>query len=238
VTDKFQWISTVAADNRLSVAERYVLALAVLQYVHRNGDTFAVRQVTIADRLTVSTRTVQSAIRHGTELGYLELANPRNRGRGHHRADEHRIRIPANHAGITARNTGKPRPRYPQTTTEIAARNNTPSSDNNTRIGSLEGFIEGSGAAGAPPPSPLCTKHPHGTTDPCRSCQTAREGLKVWEADEIQRRRERNRAQRAATNACRWCDNGQLLGDDGTPVDPVVRCPHCRPATITAEARW
>jgi hypothetical protein len=102
-------------------------------------------------------------------------------------------------------------------------------------------------------PPPHCDAHmPYGTGESCRRCKTHRINHERWLQRNPHRANARNGkphklralAELAAetrgielTNACRHCDHGWLIGDDGTPLDPVVRCPHCRPAIITNQAR-
>lgn len=102
-------------------------------------------------------------------------------------------------------------------------------------------------------PSTYCDAHmPYGTGESCRRCKTHRINHERW----LQRNPHRAIAINAkphklralaelaaevreieTADLCRLCDHGWVIGDDGTPLDPVVRCPHCGPAAIAAEAR-
>ena len=83
----------------------------------------------------------------------------------------------------------------------------------------------------AAPKSRFCKNHPDGTDKPCRACMAAREA-----AEAAERERE-SMASRAAAESrakviadiamCAMCDDaGWLLGADGEPVEPAIRCTH------------
>ncbi|TXH20576.1 MAG: hypothetical protein E6R06_21815 [Mycobacterium sp.] len=80
-------------------------------------------------------------------------------------------------------------------------------------------------------PRPICTKHDENHDGPCHACRRRRE----WDRDnagriEAAEREQRRAAQAAAEQAirdCPLCDDGAwLLGKDGTPMDPAVKCDH------------
>jgi hypothetical protein len=91
---KFGWMAAVAEDDRLSASARLVLTYIAHQNVHRDDDWFCVRQVTVAAKLHMRRQTVGDALRRGRELGWLELAMERQRGRGWHQADTYRLTHP------------------------------------------------------------------------------------------------------------------------------------------------
>lgn len=78
---------------------------------------------------------------------------------------------------------------------------------------------------------PQCPDHEENHDGPCHACRRRRE----WDRDnagriEAAERERRRTAQAAAEQAirdCRLCDDGQWrLGEDGTPMDPAVKCDH------------
>jgi|SRR5271156_2565345 len=91
---KFAWMAAVAEDDRMSDAARLILTYIAHQNVHVGEDTFCVRQTTVADKLHKRRQTVGAALRRGRELGWLELAAERTRGRGWHKADTYRMTHP------------------------------------------------------------------------------------------------------------------------------------------------
>ena len=82
------------------------------------------------------------------------------------------------------------------------------------------------------PNNPRCPTHAHVAADDrgpnCRACKAHRE----WLEGEPERRRseivELNRLAKTLERECPMCDGGWLLADDGTPVEPAVRCDHER----------
>ena len=120
--DKFEWMDAVSSDTRLPVAERFLLALAAFKYAYKSKDLFCVRQTTIAARFNVSDRMVRKAISAAKQLGYIVPAEPRQRGRGHCRADEYRLVIPEHCAGISDVNTGTDWSKYRNGLVEIPER--------------------------------------------------------------------------------------------------------------------
>lgn len=101
----------------------------------------------------------------------------------------------------------------------------------------------------APRPSPMrpleavpdlyCPRHKGPSPDPCRDCANQKQLRAAALADHAQR----DGIEKARTAALRlWCwlcddDLGQLLGPDGAPLDPVVRCDHPANAQADAERR-
>ncbi|WP_197373464.1 hypothetical protein [Mycolicibacterium baixiangningiae] len=157
--DKASWIGTVAADDRLSPGERFVLLFAAYKYVRRDEGTLRVRQATIADRCSVSERVVRNALTKAKRLGYIVTAQTRQRGRAHHGPDLHQLTLPVglpvdragNDDGIPVRidtNTGTDRPEYRHETTGIPVRPDAVNSENPTPIGFLPGSLTGSMCGG------------------------------------------------------------------------------------------
>lgn len=99
--NKHRWMQAVSTDKRIGNT-RFLLSVAVHHFV-RNGDSVLyARQATIAERFSVSDRTVSEAIARGRQCGYLVSDGERKRGRGNREADRWRLEIPADSAGITA----------------------------------------------------------------------------------------------------------------------------------------
>jgi hypothetical protein len=92
---KFAWMARVLEDRWLSPVAKTVLVYCALQYVKGPEDTFCVRQQTVAANLGISrAQTVGDAFAKARKLGWLELAEERQRGRGRHQADIHRLTFP------------------------------------------------------------------------------------------------------------------------------------------------
>jgi hypothetical protein len=79
------------------------------------------------------------------------------------------------------------------------------------------------------PPRPQCHEHEENSGGPCIPCKHRRE----WDekhgqaaaADELDRKRTARATALKAQRDCRLCDEeGWLLGDDGTPIEPGVKC--------------
>jgi hypothetical protein len=187
--DKYAWIGHVAGDQRLTVADRFVLTNAAIKYVRNGNDALRVRQVTIADQFAVGVRTVRQSISRARDLGYLTLAEPRQRGRSHHAPDAYRLLIPASCAAIPI-NSGTDLPEYRHETTEIAAQPNSLTSENADPNGFLNGFIDGTGApasvdANVPaipeePPPRTCKQHAHWDGPSCVPCKSDRKAYEAW----------------------------------------------------------
>jgi hypothetical protein len=104
--------------------------------------------------------------------------------------------------------------------------------------GVLNGSINGPSNGGArqpcpappaPPPEttpaeppPHCTRHPSGTTEPCRACGDARRANERWNHERAQRDAAERQQRRAATDACDRCDHN---GMTETPAG-LARCQH------------
>src|SRR6185295_12148758 len=139
--------------------ERFVLTMTAIRYVTYEEDVFHVRQATIAERFATSESTVYRAFTGAKNLGYLVVAQPRLRGRGHHGPNHHRLVIPVNLTPITEEipfkndgNTRQNHEKYPSKSAEIPVTADSSTSGNDTPkgslIGSLIGSLGGSGAAG------------------------------------------------------------------------------------------
>jgi hypothetical protein len=233
--DKYRWINTVMADARMTEGERFVLVCIAVRYVLNGDDVFRVKQTTIAERCAISDRTVRAALTHAKELAYLVVSQQRQRGPGHHRADEHRLTLPeiqadmagysaselpedssGNTTGLPERNdriTGSKCTELPEAATSVTCENVTPN-----------GFIDGSGD-GSGPASPFCPDHqPHGTTENCPACGRARV---AFQADELARKEAEKTARaaiRAAIDNCNDCDAyGRLDDQSDCPKHPNHR---------------
>lgn len=72
---------------------------------------------------------------------------------------------------------------------------------------------------------PACDSHPEDPDKPCRKCQRRREWEEAQIADELEQRRKHRAAAFQAQLDCLHCDDGGwLLGEDGEPVEPAVKC--------------
>src|SRR5262245_37691565 len=89
--DKFEWMRVVAADARPTDGEKFILWNIAFVSVRSGEDTFCVRHTTIAERWPTSVKTLKRAKSTARSLGYIQIAQARQRGRGHHRADEYRL---------------------------------------------------------------------------------------------------------------------------------------------------
>ena len=78
------------------------------------------------------------------------------------------------------------------------------------------------------PPPKTCDRHAgHPSPPPCGACREARELAEAWEAERDQLARAEALARRARLEACQQCQGtGWLHDDDGTPVEPAVKCEH------------
>jgi hypothetical protein len=88
------------------------------------------------------------------------------------------------------------------------------------------------GASPAAPPR-KCPRHIKDPNPPdCGGCASARREHDAWKADtekaaldELeQKRTAKAAAMKAQTDCCHCDEDGWLLGDDGTPVEPAVKC--------------
>jgi hypothetical protein len=91
---KFGWMARVAEDDRLSDGAVRILTYIANQNVHGSDDWFRVRQQTVADNLHMHVNTVANALKRARELGWLELAEERQRGVAG-KADTYRLTVPA-----------------------------------------------------------------------------------------------------------------------------------------------
>lgn len=180
--NKFQWIDAVAADGRIPDGERFVLTMTAIRYVTYGEDVFHVRQTTIAERFATSRSTVQRAQACARELGYIVRVQPRQRGRGHHGPDHHRLVIPVkltpntDEIGVTDDgNRRQESQKKASKSTQIGVTADSPTSGNDTPKGSLKGSLIGS-LIGGWLDEPRCDDHrnnPH--PPPCHRCKKARE---------------------------------------------------------------
>ncbi|QLF83876.1 hypothetical protein SEA_MOOSEHEAD_68 [Gordonia phage Moosehead] len=101
-----------------------------------------------------------------------------------------------------------------------------------------EGYVSSREPEDAAPPgnldpnNPRCLTHAdvpaHDRGPNCRACRDHR----IWIEQEPERRRahiqEANRSAKAIERDCPLCSEGWLLGDDGLPLEPAVKCSHGR----------
>lgn len=79
-------------------------------------------------------------------------------------------------------------------------------------------------------PRPHCSKHPEENSETnCRACMRRRKWdekhAELAAADELQRKRDEKAAATAALRDCQLCDEeGWVLGSDGKPAEPAVKC--------------
>ncbi|KZM70775.1 hypothetical protein [Nocardia terpenica] len=88
-------------------------------------------------------------------------------------------------------------------------------------------------------PSQWCDRHPGGTPDPCRACQTARQAHHEWQRDRAERRRVAADHKRADIADCALCDEAGWRTPPAELRDadpPVVRCNH-KPGELPAAWR-
>jgi hypothetical protein len=152
---KFAWMARVAEDDRLSDAAARVLTDIANQNVRGNADWFCVRQETVAANLHKHVNTVANALRRGRELGWLELAVERPRGRGWHQANTYRLTTPGKPTPASGyykeiptpgvRNTHTPSEKYAHGEVEIPTRRNSPTSENDPPTGCISTGFRGTG---------------------------------------------------------------------------------------------
>lgn len=253
---KFAWIYALAADESINEAFKYVGIMVALRNLDLDAPTFRVRQSTIATTCGTSIRTVKRAYQRLRESGWIVL-NQRRSGAGG--ADQYRLAIPNLGANLTPSygdlgdSNGQPRGLKRSSkvtqTVNLGDRAETVTSGNGVPKGIYKGFEKGFGkgtaASAAPipdlhpneekisdtePPQRYCTPHmPNGADENCGACGRRERDYQAWKEREPQRRQTRAAARAAAQLACRHCDHGWLLGGDGTPLEPAVKCPHCTP---------
>lgn len=91
---KFVWFDAVYAESRFTDGEKAVLAYIAVLKVSTGGDTFCIRQSTLAGQCGICRRTVSSAVTRAKRLGYLTVSRPRARGWGRQGANELRLSLP------------------------------------------------------------------------------------------------------------------------------------------------
>ena len=82
---------------------------------------------------------------------------------------------------------------------------------------------------GERPPRPHCPDHEENSTDKCGPCARRRRWDEKYgpeiEADELERQRRKRMALADAQRDCIHCDDdGWILGEDGTPAEPAMKC--------------
>ncbi|WP_139830933.1 helix-turn-helix domain-containing protein [Mycobacterium paraense] len=91
---RFIWMNAVEQDTRLTEAQRLILTSCARINVLGGEVTFSLRQETVAERLGVQRQTVGRALAKARELGWLQLVEVRQRGRGWHKGDVHELTVP------------------------------------------------------------------------------------------------------------------------------------------------
>ena len=94
MTDKYAWAKSVETDKRISPLHRLILSHCGIHCVYGTEETFCIRQQTVADHFEVRRQTVGAALTAGRRFGWLQTIE-RQRGRGWHQGDAHRLTIPA-----------------------------------------------------------------------------------------------------------------------------------------------
>jgi hypothetical protein len=164
---KFDWISTLAADSRLSDGHRLIGILIALKNVKFDDPAmeFKVRQTTVAKSCGTSERNVRRAYAELRDHGYIELVRSRERGLGG-KSDKYRLTYPVQDSTVlypdevqdsTDRSTGQNGSKYRTELTEVQDRTNSTSSEN-VPLRVLEKDLEKGlerGAAGAASPTQL-----------------------------------------------------------------------------------
>lgn len=229
--NKWKWFDLVVADTRFTDKERVVLIWIVTKAVLNGKDTFCKRQDTVVARTATSERTVRRAYHRARELGYMVLATERQRGRGHKRADEYRLVIPAKSPEIPATPGQEYRPALAENTGQIELDKHPLNSENAVPLSSLEKSLgEGTGpplpAPFIGPYGPRCRKHLNVEIPPdCRPCGLERERKEAIDKAEAERIAAEKRAIRAAMDSCpNKCDQAGRLDDlSDCPLHPNFR---------------
>lgn len=83
------------------------------------------------------------------------------------------------------------------------------------------------------PPTNRCPRHIHHADPPsCRACGDARLAREAWDAEQQRIERDQRRTNERRLRDCPECDEaGWVLGEDGKPVDPALRCDHAAAVT-------
>lgn len=198
--DKFEWLKAVAADSRFTDGQKVVLMYCAAICVRYGRTTFCVRQETLAERCATTRKSVGVAVRTAKRLGYLSVDRDRQRGRGHHGADEHRLILPENvepSGDIFSEIGNRTGHEYVTGRFEIGNRTEAATSENATPIRSLQGFLKGAAFR-----AEKCQEHANDSlpSDNCEACRIAN---------------------------CPTCDGHHyVLGPDRTPIEPGVKCKH------------
>lgn len=90
--------------------------------------------------------------------------------------------------------------------------------------GPIDGPIDGE-------PPRYCPDHPNDTDRKCGPCKTARLKHEQWQAEQTEQAAQDREARKRAREDCNICGGyWYVLGDDLTPIEPLKRCPVCKPA--------
>ncbi|WP_219067111.1 helix-turn-helix domain-containing protein [Candidatus Mycobacterium methanotrophicum] len=233
---KFDWLRTVYGQPEFKDGEKAVLAYVAVFSVMTGGNTFRVRQDTLAERCGVSESTVYRAMKRGKDLGYLAMSRRRKSGTGCHGADELRLTLPESPVKLTTDSQKSPvnmttdsaesPVKFTRVTRQIDGyiRNNSSLHSSLKEKGPASKLVP---AADSHRPPPICSKHPDGPNhdEPCRPCKRWREWQEQEQARTAESQREAVRARNAVRDACSLCDEaGWLYGDDGGATN--ILCTH------------
>lgn len=226
--NKFDWLRAVYITDRsiITDGEKAVLAYVAIFDVLNGGDTFCVRQETIAANTRVSESTVSRALRRAKLLGFLTVSRPRKRGTGSHGADELRLTLTELPVNLTTNSPELPvnlttnSPELPVKSARVTRQIDGYIKED----GSLHGSLKEAGDESPQPPT--CLRHPDGPDHDhnCRACKRVREWRENQQTNDRERQRQQNRSRRAAIDACTLgCDdNGLIERPDGN----MRKCKH------------
>jgi hypothetical protein len=159
--DKFAWLKAVYAESRFTSGEKAVLAHIAIFNVLTGGDTFCIRQSTLAEQCGITRQTVGTAIRQAKHFEYLTVSRLHARGYGRHGADELKLLLPQScnesllhSGGSDVKQTAESCKANDQSgvkqTAEWSKAANAPTSENNTPNSSGKQFSKNrSGGTGA-----------------------------------------------------------------------------------------
>lgn len=242
MTNKFDWLRAVHADERISAAEKVILSHAAIFDVLNGADTFCVRQTTLAAHCAVSERIAKQAIGTAKRLGYLVVSQPRKRGYGQHRADELRLKIPESDADLSADSAPHSLELGAEITRSQVQKLQELGADSAHTFRN-KGLSNGSLRKGLAPALELnsesaphckvanctpsaCPKHPDGPhhSQKCHQCRVWRESLEA-ESQRIEEAAEQKRRRRRQTiDECEKCDDNGWVEVRGS--NALQRCDH------------
>lgn len=241
------WNKGMLACPSFSNADKVALNYYAVYSAYGPGDTFSVRQSTIAANTCLHQKSVAKALRKALELGWLELVAERQRGsRG--KSDQYRLVIPgqvqADPAGTpplevgseplpTSEESREPlAPKYGADGSKVGSETEASTSGNDAPLGYVFRFLEEGAATPPPAPNldhlgqPRCRKH-QGLENPpdCPPCGLERERKEALDRFRADRVAAEHRAIRAAIDSCpNKCDEyGRLTDLTDCPLHPNFR---------------